>query len=471
MTLWLYLHFPVLQLDTLYSDQKDKSIIIVEAKKNAVVQFNNAASLHGITLGMGLGTAASLCCDLNVHPYQADIEKEKLLEIAHWLYMVTSDIVFFEPNGILLRVSNMLTLYDGLDNYWQAVKMHLTPLKLHFHYASACSPLAAQLLAQSGFDQVINNEEKLLGAIQKHNLIETTLPTKTIEKLSRIGVNSLKDLLSIPMTEIAKRFDISLVNYIGKLTGKFKHPINFYTPPVCFKRCLQLLFDIENTQWLIRPLTLLLNKLESFLTLADKVTHEIVITLHQRDSDDVDLVINSAQGDNTANKWLKLSALTLESVQINAPVHSITLCASRVVARHIAEVDLFSGYQANTSPLELLSILQAKLGKQAIKGLTLTEDARPELTSQFCEPLSCERSSNAINLSLEEKLRPSLLLPVPERLIDKVSVIQGPERIATGWWDGHPIVRDYFIARSKQGRWLWIFRDQKKEWFLHGAFS
>jgi len=475
MTLWLYLHFPVLQLDTLYLDKKDKSIIIVEAKRNAVIQFNNTASLHGITLGMGLGTAASLCCDLNVHPYQADIEKEKLLEIAHWLYMVTSDIAFFEPNGILLRVSNMLTLYDGLDNYWQTLKRHLAPLKLHFHYASAYSPLAAQLLAQSGFDQVINNEEKLLKAVQQYSLNKTTLPTKTIEKLSRIGVNNLKDLLSIPITEISKRFDISLVNYVGRLTGKFKHPISFYSPPVYFKRCLQLLFDIENAQWLIRPLTLLLNKLENFLTLADKVTHEIVITLHQRDVDNVDLIINSAQGDNMASKWLELCALTLESVQISAPVHSITLCASRVVAKNIAEVDLFSGYQANTSPAELLSILQAKLGKQAIKGLTLTEDARPELSSQFCEPLSCERLSSAINLSIEasfkEKLRPSLLLASPERLIDKVSVIQGPERIATGWWDGHPIVRDYFVARSKQGRWLWIFRDQKKEWFLHGAFS
>ncbi|NQZ82283.1 MAG: DNA polymerase Y family protein [Colwellia sp.] len=466
MTLWLYLHFPVLQLDTLYSAQQDQPIIIVEAKKNAIVQFNKAAAVHGVKLGMGLGTASSLCDDLHVHPYQAAVEKEKLLEIAHWLYLKTSDISFFEPNGILLRVSNMLTLYDGLDNYWQALKVHLTLLKIHFYYATAYSPLAAQLLAQSGFNQVIDNKKTLLNAIKQHSLVKTTLPSKTIEKLNRTGVRNLKELLNIPLAEIAKRFDISLVNFVGRLTGNFQHPVNYYTPPVQFKRCLQLLFDIENAQWLERPLNLLLNKLESFLTLGDKVTHEIIITLHQRDTPDVDLTISSARGDSAAKKWLKLSSLTLESIKIEAPVHSITLCASRVVARHIAEVDLFSGYQGNTSPLELLSILQAKLGKQAIKGLAITEDARPELSSQFCEPLS-----NAINLSLKGKLRPSLLLPTPQRLTDKVSVIQGPERIATGWWDGQPIVRDYFIARSKQGRWLWIFKDQKKGWFLHGAFS
>jgi len=466
MTLWLYLHFPVLQLDAIYSDHNDQPVIIVEAKKNAIVQFNKAAAVHGINLGMGLGTASSLCADLHVHPYQAEVEKEKLLEIAHWLYAVTSDISFFEPNGILLRVSNMLTLYDGLDNYWRALNTHLSQLKNHFYYATAYSPLAAQLLAQSGFNQVTDNKKVLLNAIQQYSLTKTTLPLKTVEKLNRTGVNNLKQLLSIPIAEIAKRFDISLVNFVGRLTGKFQHPVNFYTPPVQFKRCLQLLFDIENAQWIERPLIRLLNKLEDFLTLRDKVSHEIVITLHQRDAADIDLLISSAQGDSTADKWRKLSALTLESIKIESPVHSITLCASQVAPRSIAEVDLFSGYQGNTSPLELLSILQAKLGKQAIKGLTLTEDARPELTSQFCEPLT-----SASNLSIKGKLRPSLLLPTPERLMDKVSVIQGPERIATGWWDGRPIVRDYFIARSKQGRWLWIFKNQKKEWFLHGAFS
>jgi len=466
MTLWLYLHFPMLQLDALYSAKEDEAIVIVEAKKNAIVQLNKSASGHGIKLGMGLGTASSLCCNLKVHCYQNDTEKEKLLEIAHWLYIITSDITFFQPNGILLRVSNMLTLHNGLDNYWQAVKEHLTPLKIHFNYATAYSPLAAQLLSQSAFNQITDNEKKLLKCIEQHNLTKTTLSIKTIEKLNRIGVNNLKALLDIPIAEIAKRFDISLVNYVGRLTGKFQHPLEYYIPPIQFKRCLELLCDIENVQWLERPIALLLNKLESFLTLRDKVSHEIIITLHQRDAANVELIISSAQGDNKAQKWLKLSALTLESIKIVAPVHSITLYASRVVAKHITEVDLFSGYQANTSPLELLSILQAKLGKEAIKGLTLTEDARPELTSQFCEPLTSLKK-----LTADHKLRPSLLLPMPEPLIDKVSVVQGPERIATGWWDGQPIVRDYFIARCKKGRWLWIFRDQKKAWFLHGAFS
>ena len=68
-------------------------------------------------------------------------------------------------------------------------------------------------------------------------------------------------------------------------------------------------------------------------------------------------------------------------------------------------------------------------------------------------------------------LRPSLMLPNPEPLTEKVNVMHGPERFVTGWWDGEEMTRDYFIARSDSGRWLWVFRNQEMQWFLHGLFS
>ena len=66
----------------------------------------------------------------------------------------------------------------------------------------------------------------------------------------------------------------------------------------------------------------------------------------------------------------------------------------------------------------------------------------------------------------------------------------GPERIETGWWDGRPIARDYYIARSQSGSRMWIYRERSgftrgrsrlpidtglstvtPRWFLHGLFS
>jgi hypothetical protein len=69
----------------------------------------------------------------------------------------------------------------------------------------------------------------------------------------------------------------------------------------------------------------------------------------------------------------------------------------------------------------------------------------------------------------------------------------GPERIETGWWDGRPIARDYYIAHSQNGSRMWIYRERSgftrgharsrlplahagtsgitPRWFLHGLFS
>ena len=54
-----------------------------------------------------------------------------------------------------------------------------------------------------------------------------------------------------------------------------------------------------------------------------------------------------------------------------------------------------------------------------------------------------------------------------------LTLVEGPERIETGWWDGDSIACDYFVAHNPQGARLWIFRDRRGErrWFLHGKFG
>ena len=96
----------------------------------------------------------------------------------------------------------------------------------------------------------------------------------------------------------------------------------------------------------------------------------------------------------------------------------------------------------------------------------MIDEHRPELATQYCRPLS---SSNVTPKALS--LRPSLLLPTPSRLKEKVPIEHGPEPIVSGWWDTHEITRDYFIARDDNGRWLWVYRTPQQEWFTHGFFS
>jgi len=51
-------------------------------------------------------------------------------------------------------------------------------------------------------------------------------------------------------------------------------------------------------------------------------------------------------------------------------------------------------------------------------------------------------------------------------------MIDGPERIESGWWDGNDVGRDYFVAAGPGGERLWVFRDRADHrWYLHGRFG
>jgi len=49
----------------------------------------------------------------------------------------------------------------------------------------------------------------------------------------------------------------------------------------------------------------------------------------------------------------------------------------------------------------------------------------------------------------------------------------GGSLVASGWWDGGDVARDYYVARSSRGTRYWIFRERRepRRWFVHGLFA
>ncbi|WP_228445384.1 Y-family DNA polymerase [Thalassotalea sp. HSM 43] len=478
--LWLYLHFPKLQLNSLYADDDSTPIIIVDEKTHAAVQVNHSALQQGIDVGMGLGSAASLCQDLKVYPYDQAIEQQRLQHIARWLYLLSADICLYPPNGLLLKVSNMLTLYHGLDNYWLALSSHLAQLDVDYHYGTGFSVYSSMLLAKNHGDIISADKPYLERALRPLTLAQTGLSKKNIENLKRVGIEQLHQLLALPLTEIAKRFDIDLVNYVGRFTAQLQHPVSFFHPSEQFSHFLELLFEIRNLQYLQKPLLKVYELLERFLSLRDKRCQQVLLTLHFRD-DEVEpkvVSISSAYGEYRAQSWLELSQLTLESLRIEAPIVALTVDAKQVHANDYQKADLFSGKQGAVSANELVSRLQAKLGENAIVGVQSINEHRPERAVRCCQPLlnrsqdgNTKRGKQQITKNSGLSHRPSVLLPQPLPLDEQVTLQHGPERIISGWWDEQYMARDYFIACSEQGRWLWLFRTPEQEWFVHGLFS
>ena len=68
--------------------------------------------------------------------------------------------------------------------------------------------------------------------------------------------------------------------------------------------------------------------------------------------------------------------------------------------------------------------------------------------------------------------RPLWLLASPYPLGEAPAAwLSGPERIRSGWWDGQPVQRDYYVVQLADGPLAWVFRDLRNDWFIHGWFG
>ena len=131
--------------------------------------------------------------------------------------------------------------------------------------------------------------------------------------------------------------------------------------------------------------------------------------------------------------------------------------------------------------------MRARLGEEAIHGLTLLEGHRPEKAwSKTAPPADtggrpAPRGRTARRLPPASR-RPLWLLPAPQSLTARdglprrrgpLRLIGEPERIETGWWDGEEIARDYYTAADSHGVLLWVFRERQAPhgWYLHGVFG
>jgi protein ImuB len=465
MALYLYLQFTALQLDSVCSTAEQQLPVAVVDEQHRIIQCNALASDNGITLHMALGTAAALCNNLQLMPYQPQLQLDILSSVAQQLYQISADIALDPPAGLYLRLCNMLSLYQGLEAYWQAVSRELKLLPYRYAYATGGTPFAAKCLARQQLNLLTAEAETLQIALQRSPLSATELPQDIQQQLQRLGLHNLGQLLALSEAELARRFDNALLRYLGRLRGDCYHTLQYIQPQQGFSRHVELLYDINNTAVLAQPLDMLLQQLERQLSRANALCHQLQLSVLFRDAAALQLSIGSAQGEYRASRWLTLCQLQLDRVRLQQPASGLKLEVSRFYPQQAHSDDLFQPVQGAISALQLVSVLQARLGNSAVSGLTLLNRHLPEQASQQPLPLlQGKQDSEAL------ALRPAFLLPCAKPLTEEVDISYGPERLCPDGWQLNA-QRDYFIGRSRSGQWLWLFRTAEQRWFVQGLFS
>lgn len=468
------LYFPTLSLDILgrASSGTEPLAVLESADGNRyrVIACNTVAAARGVRTGMSLQASLVLSPSLICRYRQFDDEQAALERLATWAGRFSSRISLAPPEEILMEVKGSLRLYGGMNAMLESVREGLKELGYRARMAIAPYPQAASLLVRSDQPAPVTDPETLIERLG--HLPSTVLQPdeRCARVLEELGIRELGDLFRLPSAGLRKRLGPELPQLLDRALGRRPDPRPCFEPPQRFRSHLDLPVPVQTSEPLLFAARRLLQELVMVLETGGAGITELCFLLQHRKGRDTRIDLSLVKPDRDSRHWLALFKERLEQTLLDREVEGIVLRAGKPVALRALSADLFeeTSLDVDAEGHHLLERLQNRLGREAVQGVMLVNDHRPERAWRLAAPGE-GRGGDA------PKGRPLWLLREPQDLEGthhQSWQLWGPERIESGWWDGADMARDYFLAETLLGERLWIFQDRRSQgWFLHGIFA
>ncbi|MDB5800445.1 MAG: hypothetical protein JWL63_1384 [Rhodocyclales bacterium] len=477
-TLWLALRFYRFPLEAFDAAEPPA----VAAAQHLVVCANAQAEALGVEAGMRLSGALGLAPGLNVHERQPLREAEALDRLACWAGNFSPHVSLAAPDELLLEIGGCLRLFGGLKVLCGLIRDGAVAQGFSTYMALAPTPRAAQWLARAGREVCCKDAQAGRKNLQDLPVNVIGLSYAEEQTLASLGARRLKDLFALPASGLARRFGIGLPQQLAQALGEAPDLRREFVFPACFVQKLELPAKVEQAAMLLFAARRLLASLSGWLSArAAGVAECDLVLLHEDGIADTHLVLAFASPTRELERMERVLRERLDRLALSAAVTDLRLEAATPVHLPGSTLGLFA--QSSAQSLDpVIERLRARLGKQAVHAMQIKEDHRPE-----CATLAVERADvQAVQAGLP---RPFWLLPKPQALQERggalhyggvLQRVAGPERIESGWWDQGEscaegvalgnVQRDYYVAVSRRGEWLWIFRDTQG-WWLQGVFA
>ncbi len=486
---WLHIHLFQFSLDILTRGNSDRRACVLVEGKGKRLQIAladaHAASL-GVRIGMPLG-AAQILGDLTVLSRNERAERQAIERLCAWSYQFTPVVSAVAPDGLLLEIKGSLKLFGGVDELLNRIRRGLRALGYRAVIAIAPTPAAAAALARSEQQRIIFSTEELSNALGSLPLEVLRLESKQLAILNSIGARSIGDCLRLPRSGLGRRTAPEVVDIFDRLIGRSPDPRPRFELPRLFQSGLELPWGASNAKSLSAAGERLLHELAGYLSSCASVTRQLRWSLSYEDGHVVHFQLELTRPSRDQAHFALLLREQLSRIQLDGQIKGMALYVDDIAPEQtVCEGDLFK--QQREGSCEdwpgFLDRLRARLGEQAVRGLQRVADHRPECAWRWSNVQSHSKVAARTPGRLPARVpeRPLWLMRRPLRLRTQrghlningpLHFLEGRERIETGWWDGKPIGRDYFVAANPSGARLWIYRELsgKRNWYLHGIFE
>jgi protein ImuB len=500
MILWTAIHLPDFSLQVFLRGAEQKRPFAVTGPRGVLLACNAEAQVFGIRAGMKLSAAQALLPTLETRERDLKAEFHALSTLAQWCGQWASSISLAPPHGVLIETGGSVKFFGGIDKLTEYMREGLQALGYDNVIASAPTAGAAMMLARGGVATAVTEPGQIKARLRPLPLEVLDYESDVLDALMAMGVRSVGGCLQLPRSGLARRFGPALVDELDRALGELPDPRKPFNSPAHFASRLELPSSVEVVEQLVFGLRRLLAELTAYLAPRSLgVTRLTLELLH--DDEPATTVTLGLSASRDGEHLLRVMRERLSRVDLPQAVVALRIAASETANLDAQTMPLIPGERnSEKDRAELIERLRARLGDTAVTGIEAVADHRPERALRDCEPgksMSFSNSRGKIAIVSKAragavaapcaltKHRPLWLLPRPQRLHSRasqpwldgqVSLIAGPERIASGWWDdtdsNADTTRDYFVARAADGETLWIYRHPGADnWYLHGIFS
>lgn len=536
--LWLAVHLPHLSLEafcaTLAPERRAGPVALVA--EHRISAINAEAAARGIQVGSKRATALALAADVLLGQADAPRDAAALLGIAHAALVFTPSVCLQGPaignagaDTVLLEVQPSLRCFGGPRALLRQLRTALAPFGHDFSIASAPTALGAALLARSALPARQRHASNLEQLHKQLNSLPVWLlgPARAHwEALQGMGLHTLADLRALPRSGLARRFGPLLLTELDRAWGRVPDVREWLSLPASFSSRLELHSRADTTQQVLAGAMVLLARLVAWaqarcarvaaftLRMRHEARHRGLLAASSTANDASSTLLRSSDSASHAAATelrIELADPSIDAAHLQlllrerlarctlaAPTLELQIDCHELREGAPPSGELFPSPQGEAQGLaRLLERLRARLGDEQVQWLHAHPDHRPEHATRLAaappralpalSAAACQALHGGHALPLQ---RPLWLLHEPQALAERdtwplleghaLQLLAGPERIETGWWDGAPATRDYFIAQSHDGSLVWIYRQRlpprtaqeaASSWVLQGRFA
>lgn len=485
-------NLPALPLQVLLRDRpawRGHPAAVVDRDKpsGTILWVNDEAHARRIFPGQRYGAALGLDRTLRAGVVDAArLEAEiKTLTEALWRFSPRIEPSKREPGVFWLDASGLQFLFPSLARWAEAVHADLRGNSYHANIAAGFSRFGAYAAAKITdkllvFDSPAHEQTY----IRRAPLTRLGFEPSLVFTLRKLGVETLGGFIALPPEGIWKRFGRDAHEWHQLARGDGWRPLAPEAPAALAERRIELDYPEAaraRLMTLIEPaLRELLEELASRYEAATAI--ELELTLNNKERRDERIAPAAPTRD--AAQLLHLLELRIQNIELAAGVEVLVLRLLSVSASEYQQDLLQTAPRRNMEAVQrAFAKIRAEWGDGAVVRARLNEGHLPEARfawERFEAMPPAPRAASAESHPLIRRIfAPALELPPrPRQEPDgwlvagvaegPVEEVIGPHIVSGGWWT-REIARAYYYVRTRSGRWLWIYHDQKRRrWYLQG---